>query len=91
MKYPNYHYFERFMSRLTPAVLGKIFGWKYQLPRTQLLAELVFDIICDALVHIIFNVGHSSVYIFVCQSVSVLRFVWKTTFDGIQTLMEDNL
>ena len=32
----NYHYFEHLLSRLTPAVLGKIFGWKYWLPRIEI-------------------------------------------------------
>ena len=30
-KYPNYRYFGRLLSHLTPAVSGEIFGWKYWL------------------------------------------------------------
>ena len=35
-KYPNYRYFGRLSSRLTHAVLGKIFGWKYWLPQGKI-------------------------------------------------------
>ena len=35
-KYPNYHYFGRLLSRLTHAVLGEIFGWKYWLPQSKI-------------------------------------------------------
>ena len=35
-KYPNYCYFGRLLSRLTSAVSGEIFGWKYWLQRSKL-------------------------------------------------------
>ena len=34
--YPNYRYYGRLLSRLTPTVSGEIFGRKYWLPRSEI-------------------------------------------------------
>ena len=43
-KYPNYRYFGCLLSRLTPAVSGEIFGWKYWFPRSKIFHPTLSEI-----------------------------------------------